>query len=143
MTPWRNAPPQNLSHPGTSHILSQYHLLCVQRGILQTYTAAMGSPVSPVGANLYMERFKTRALATAPHPLSAWYRCVDDIFGVIHIYHIEEFTAHISSLDTNIKFTTNQNWMVNFHSSTYVSMSMMMVAPKSLFIGNPHIQTNI
>ena len=28
---------------------------------------AMGSPVSPLASNIYMEWFKTHALATAPH----------------------------------------------------------------------------
>ena len=32
--------------------------------------AAMGSPVSPIIANLYMEVFEERALSTAPHPPS-------------------------------------------------------------------------
>ena len=30
--------------------------------------AAMGSPLSPIVANIYMEHFETRALETAPHP---------------------------------------------------------------------------
>ena len=34
----------------------------------QTEGAAMGSPLSPIIANIYMEHFKTRALETAPHP---------------------------------------------------------------------------
>ena len=34
----------------------------------QTEGAAMGSPLSPIIANIYMEHFETRALETAPHP---------------------------------------------------------------------------
>ena len=34
----------------------------------QTEGAAMGSPLSPIIANIYMEDFETRALETAPHP---------------------------------------------------------------------------
>ena len=30
--------------------------------------AAMGSPLSPIVANIYMERFEEEALATVPHP---------------------------------------------------------------------------
>ena len=35
---------------------------------LQIHGAAMGSPVSPIVCNLYMEYFEQRALATAEHP---------------------------------------------------------------------------
>ena len=31
--------------------------------------AAMGSPISPIVANLYMENFEVEAINTAPHPL--------------------------------------------------------------------------
>ena len=34
----------------------------------QTEGAAMGSPLSPIIANIYMEHFETSALETAPHP---------------------------------------------------------------------------
>ena len=32
----------------------------------------MGSPISPIVANLYMETFEVQALNTAPHPPSLW-----------------------------------------------------------------------
>ena len=71
----------------------------------QTHGAAMGSPVSPIIANLYMEDFETKALATATNPPSLWCRYVDDTLVKIHEYNIESFTNHINSLDPHIKFT--------------------------------------
>ena len=45
--------------------------------------AAMGSPVSPIVANLYMQYLEQKALSTAPNPPRFWCRFVDDTF-VIH-----------------------------------------------------------
>ena len=42
----------------------------------QVEGAAMGSPLSPIVANIYMEHFETKALETAPHPSSLWKRFV-------------------------------------------------------------------
>ena len=44
---------------------------------------AMGSPISPIVANLFMEDMETRALTTSPYPPSLWKRFVDDTFTII------------------------------------------------------------
>ena len=72
----------------------------------QLHGAAMGSPISPIVANLYMEDFETKAISSAAHPPSIWRRFVDDTFVVIESSRKEEFLDHINNLDPNIQFTT-------------------------------------
>ena len=74
----------------------------------QTQGAAMGSPMSPVLANLYMEAFEDRALSTAVNPPRWWKRFVDDTFVILKKDHKEEFLQHINSVDPSIQFTTEE-----------------------------------
>ena len=70
---------------------------------------AMGSPISPIVANLFMEDLETKALATSPHPSSLWKRFVDDTFIIIKKFHKNSLLEHINSIDHNIKFTCEES----------------------------------
>ncbi|XP_014679428.1 PREDICTED: uncharacterized protein LOC106819296, partial [Priapulus caudatus] len=75
----------------------------------QKFGAAMGSPVSPIVANLYMEWLETEAIATAPADLKPklWLRYVDDTLEIIKSGTVQQWTEHLNSIDStnNIKFT--------------------------------------
>ena len=99
----------------------------------QLHGAAMGSPVSPVIANLYMEYFANVALNSVDRPPDIWFRYVDDTCTVLHVYDIDRFTQHINSIDEHIQFTIepeNDNKMpfldtcihVNNDASTKISL---------------------
>ena len=71
----------------------------------QTEGAAMGSPLSPIIANIYMEHFETRALETAPHPPTLWKRFVDDTFVILETTYKDEFFQHINGIEKKIQLT--------------------------------------
>ena len=74
----------------------------------QTKGAAMGSPISPIIANIFMEAFEQRALATALHPPRVWKRYVDDTLVVQQQKYQQEFLQHINTVDPSIQFTVEE-----------------------------------
>ena len=71
----------------------------------QIHGAAMGSPVSPIVCNLFMEDLEQRAIATALNPPGWWYRYVDDSHSKHKRHNVQEFTDHLNSQDEDVKFT--------------------------------------
>ena len=65
----------------------------------------MGSPVSLIVINLYMEHFEGEALRSASHPPRIWYRFVDDTWVIQQQAHMQLFLGHINNIDPSIKFT--------------------------------------
>ena len=69
----------------------------------------MGSPVSPIVANFYMEYLEQKVLSTAPHTPRFWCRFVDDTFVIHKEVNKQGFLQHINSVDPAIKFTVEDN----------------------------------
>ena len=58
----------------------------------------MGSPLSPIIANLYMEAFEKQTISTAPHPPTFWRRFVDDTFVIIQKIQEDSFFNHLNTM---------------------------------------------
>ena len=67
----------------------------------------MGSPLSLVTANLYMEHFKELALCSFPIKPKWWKRYVDDtnVYWPHGMDKLEEFHRHINNISPTITFT--------------------------------------
>ena len=67
----------------------------------------MGSPLSPIVANLFMEKFKKEALDSYPFKPTKWKRYVDDT-NVVWPHgdaQLRKLLTHLNSISPNIKFT--------------------------------------
>jgi len=68
---------------------------------------AMGSPLSPVIVNFFMEDFEKKAIEQATHKPVCWFRYVGDIFVIWpHTQEkLTEFLNHLNGLHNKIQFT--------------------------------------
>jgi hypothetical protein len=65
----------------------------------------MGSPVSAVVANLYMEFFEQIAIESSSVKPRVWVRYVDDTFTILKEGEESAFLTHLNSVRPSIKFT--------------------------------------
>ena len=68
----------------------------------------MGSPISPIVANLFMEDLEVQAIQTSSTPPALWKRSVDDTFTIIKKEDRNSFLQHLNSIHQNIKFTCEE-----------------------------------
>ena len=71
--------------------------------------AAMGSPISPIVANLFMEDFEVKAINTAKNPPKMWNRYVDDTCAILSSTSKDDFFHYINSIDPRIQFTSEDS----------------------------------
>ncbi|XP_039304223.1 uncharacterized protein LOC120357563 isoform X2 [Solenopsis invicta] len=93
--------------PLIEHYLTSTYFQFQREFFEQTSGAAMGSPVSPIIANIFMEHLKGKILKKTPFKPSTWFRYVDDTF-VIWSHGKETlppFLAFLNAQQLNIKFT--------------------------------------
>jgi retron-type reverse transcriptase len=89
------------------HVLTSTYFCSDGQFNEQTDGVAMGSPLSPVIANFYMEDFEKKAIANTTHKPACWYRYVDDTF-VIWPHRQEklmDILNHLNGIHNNIQFT--------------------------------------
>ena len=67
--------------------------------------AAMGSPVSAVIANIFMEDFEEHAIASAIYKPKIWKRYVDDTFTILDRDQVDGFLQHLNNQQPTIRFT--------------------------------------
>ena len=67
--------------------------------------AAIGSRVSAVIANLYMESFEEQAIASSIYKPKVWKRYVDDTFAVLDSESVDSFLQHLNDQHPSICFT--------------------------------------
>ena len=64
------------------HVVTSIYFCVDGQFYEQTDGVAMGSPLSLVIANFYMEDFETKTIEKASHKPACWYRYVDDMLVI-------------------------------------------------------------
>ena len=65
----------------------------------------MGSPLSPIIANMVMEEIEQTALNTYLNPPCLWLRYVDDVYAIMEKTELEPFRDYLNTISTSIRFT--------------------------------------
>ena len=68
----------------------------------------MGSPISPLTANLFMEEVDVKALSSALHPPPVWLWYMDSNFDTQKAKHHQQLLQHINSQGPHIQFTLEE-----------------------------------
>ena len=71
----------------------------------QLQGVAMGSSVSHVIANIYMEYFESLAIPSSPTLIKWWFRYVDDVHSLSRKDQVNKLQEYLNSIDPHIKFT--------------------------------------
>ena len=71
----------------------------------QIFGVTMGSCISPILADIFIEFVEHRAISTFHTPPKLWVRYIDDTFCVIEQQYAEEFHKHLNSISPSCTFT--------------------------------------
>ena len=73
-----------------------------QYDLLTSFYTPMGSPLSPIIANMVMEDLEQRALTIFLNLPSIWVRYVDDVYAMIETEHIKSFHQYHNTINSSI-----------------------------------------
>ena len=102
----------------------------------------MGSPVSAVVANLYMEFFEELTLRSAPAKPRLWKRYVDDTCCIVKTGTVEGLLDHLSSIKSSIRFTVAVEKDGGLPFLDTLLQRERMMAWMSPSTGSPHTLTD-
>ena len=68
----------------------------------------MGSPVSVVVANLFMDDLEEKALQSFPHGVKVWKRYVDDTFVLVKQQQVDAVHDHLNRQASGVSFTVEK-----------------------------------
>ena len=88
-----------------------------------------------------MKHVKEKALSTAPNPPKWWFRYIDDSHVCIKREHVDEFHAHLNSINSHIKFTIEIESEVPLPFSIPKQPDKKMARSPCLFTGKLPILT--
>ena len=82
-------------------ILSSNYFTFREKIYHQLFRTAMGSPVSPIAANIFMEALEQKAIATAPMDCrpKLWLRYVDNVLEIVKKDGVRKLMDHINTID--------------------------------------------
>ena len=75
---------------------------------IQTDGVAMGSPLGPVIADIFMIELEKSLLPELTSYISYWKRYVDDTICFIKIEYVDNILSVLNDFDNNIKFTVEE-----------------------------------
>ena len=123
--------PYRKMHQASGICYHSLHFLFNKKFYKQLHGAAMGSPVSPVIANIHLECFESLPIPTFPKLIKWWFRYVGDVYSTTRWFRyvgdvysatrwfryfgdiysatrkdqVNKCQGHLNSIDPHIKFT--------------------------------------
>ena len=94
---------------------------------------AMGSPSSPIMANLFMGKLEQAAISSFHTRPRIWFRYVDDIFAILKKHVVHEFLDHLNAQHASIQFTLEEE-----NNKTLPFMDIRVER-----LGNGNLQTSV
>jgi len=103
-------------------VLSSTSFVFEGRIYVQIHDSHIGSPLSPILADMIMEDLETQCLSRLDFNVHTFYRYVDDIFMIIPAKKLNSVLTTFNSYHSRLKFTheLKNNNMLNFLNTSVI-----------------------